>query len=156
MAKIDWFSVLVVIAICAIIIAMALAFTGKEPEKEKPKIIIQKDNSQEDGVSINMISGTEYIVGDAGQIIMELRNKNFEAITDANCSATIQYHNKTIFLGGDMLGNPETGTYYFNFTVPDAVGVFEYSVDCERGTRHYITGKSFHVGINRVKAWTTP
>jgi hypothetical protein len=110
---------------------------------------------QPSDLTMTMVSGTEYVMGDMGQIIVELRNRTFDPISDAECNTTIQYHNKTTFVQDGQMILGSIGTFYYNFTVPDVSGVYEYSVLCVRNGKKYIIGKSFHVQ-DVFKAWVTP
>jgi len=79
------------------LIIVVLILGSVAPKQEaKTKVVA-------DDLQINMISGTEYKANDNGQIIMELRNRTFGAITDAYCSVDILYHNKTKFVDGGLM-----------------------------------------------------
>jgi len=135
---------MIMFAIILILLA-ALAYP-----KDKQAVPLLKDD-----LTLTMVSGTEYVMGDAGQIIVELRNRTFDPISDAECNTTIQYYNKTTFIRDGQMILGTIGTFYYNFTVPDVPGVYEYSVLCMRNGKKYIIGKSFHVQ-DVFKAWVTP
>lgn len=100
---------------------------------------------------LRIVSKTEYVPGDDGQVIAELRDKSFNPI-NASCNAIILYPNKTIFLDGAMLSGP-IGNYYINFTAPKIYGVFEYQVNCSFIGRNAIDSSSFHITEGRMRAW---
>lgn len=83
------------------------------------------------------ISGTEYQIGDAGTIFLQLKNSDGFPVKNASCRITI-YSPKndtnlhTVYLksaamlqqsGGD-------GLYYYDFTAPSVVGVYMVSALC--------------------------
>jgi hypothetical protein len=111
--------------------------------------------SNKNELAMTMISGTEYVGGDVGQIVVELRNRTFDAITDAQCNATILYHNKSAFVQDGQMELSSLGTYYYNFTVPNIAGVYEYNTKCVRNGNKYVVGKSFHVTEMELGAWVT-
>jgi len=103
----------------------------------------------EEYLSVKMVSNTEYWNGEAGQIIVELRDVNFNPKA-ANCTASILYPNSSYFVQTQNMTNTTAlGTYHYNFIVPDAEGVYEYMASCRAGTRNYTSGRSFHVSNYR-------
>ena len=107
-----------------------------------------------DELTVNMVSGTEYQPGQMGKIIVELRNRNSVALS-ANCTATVLYPNGTTWISAVPMGQTSLGTYFHNFTISNVTGVYEYSTDCQRGSKNYIVGKAFHVSGAGLKAWIT-
>jgi uncharacterized protein YfaS (alpha-2-macroglobulin family) len=113
-------------------------------------------------VMMQFVSGTEYNIGDAGQVIVEIRDVNSNTL-NANCSMLVWYPDKSVFLQqGAVLS--ATGNYFINFTVPNVTGIFEYQANCTRNEKSYVTSKSFHVSefqnattarLNRIKAGIT-
>jgi hypothetical protein len=94
---------------------------------------------------MQFVSGTEYYFGEEGQVIVLLTNFVNKPV-DANCSATVLYPNKTVFVNSVLMANQTSlGTYYTTFTVPMVVGVYEYMANCSIGNKNYVDGRSFHV-----------
>ena len=92
------------------------------------------------------VSKTEYVVGDAGNVIIELRNSlNNSQVLPASCLASVWYPNRTIFVSNNSMTNATSGSKYINFTVPNAEGVFEYQVSCSYSGKTYVRSSSFHV-----------
>jgi hypothetical protein len=109
----------------------------------------------DDDLFIKMVSGTEYRYGDLGQVIIELRNRNYQPIV-AECQASILYPDKTYYIENEnMTGSTVFGSQYKSFEVPSISGIYEYSVNCTYIGKEYKVGKSFHVTETRIKAWTT-
>ena len=99
------------------------------------------------GNSDNMtfVSNTEYYYGDEGEVAVEIQDYQNNPIT-ANCYATAYNPDKTqFFYNQSMSLNNDSDVYYYKFTVPELVGVFEYRVDCYFNSRHLSRAKSFHV-----------
>jgi hypothetical protein len=107
-----------------------------------------------DDTSVNMVSSTEYSPGQSGKIIVELRNRNGEALF-ANCFVNILYPDGVEFISSAQMNQTVIGTYSYDFTVPNTEGVYEYSSSCTRGSKNYVVGKSFHVSGAGIKAWVT-
>jgi hypothetical protein len=103
-------------------------------------------------ISLKIISKTEYTPGDAGQVIVEIRDKQYNPI-NASCLTDVLYPNKTYFVQNESMISTILGTEYINFTVPTLDGVFEYSVNCTYDAKNYVDGSSFHVSKGRMKAW---
>ena len=77
------------------------------------------------------VFGTEYQVGDAGKIFLQLQEGGI-AINNAQCLATVYYPNNSMFLNNAPLLylNGSDGNYYFNQIIPNATGVFIVSAKC--------------------------
>jgi len=109
---------------------------------------------------LQFVSGTEYNVGEVGQVITEARYLNGTSALQ-NCSFTIWYPDKTLFMT-DLGVNSTSGNQYINFTTPNATGVYEYQAQCNLDNGRFgVLSKSFHVSefqndtsvkLNRVKA----
>lgn len=95
--------------------------------------------------TMQIVSGTEYLPGDAGQIIVEARFQNGTSALAGTCLLSVWYPDKSIaFLMNGTTG--PNGNQYGNFTVPNVTGVYEYQAVCPLST--FINGtvsKSFHV-----------
>lgn len=99
--------------------------------------------------TLNMVSGTEYISGEEGQVISRISDRNGNAILGADCFATIFYPDKSYFLlERPMTQAPTSENYFLTFTTPTITGIYEYNVRCliggDEGTE-ITTAKSFHV-----------
>jgi len=97
-----------------------------------------------------MISHTEYRYSELGQIVVRLVDFSGGAVSVNNCTATILYPNKTIFLGPVLMNatNTITGDHYYEFTTPNGPeGVYEYQATCiyAAGTKSKSATNSFHL-----------
>lgn len=109
---------------------------------------------------LQFVSGTEYNVGEFGQVITEARYLNGSSALQA-CNFTIWYPDKLPFVV--VVGvSSVSGNQYMNFTVPNLTGVYEYQAQCLYDNGKFgVVSKSFHVSefqndtstkLNRVKA----
>lgn len=112
----------------------------------------------EEGQSIKMVSGTEYISGEYGQVIVRLSDRFGNPLENANCTAVILYPDKTYFLTDVPLQQSTIkGNYYAEFMTPSNTGIYEETITCfvlsGRGTAALVTSSSFHVSValNYVK-----
>ena len=105
-----------------------------------------KGSSAEQDITHGIVSRTEYVPLDDGQVISEIRFALSFTPVPATCYASVFYPNKTVFIS-DWVMTPQnsTGTQYVNFTVPSVEGVYEYQSRCEYNNRNYTTSKAFHV-----------
>lgn len=113
---------------------------------------------------LQFVSGTEYNVGEAGQVIVEARYANGSSALDS-CVMSIWYPDKSLFLSENATNGPN-GNQYVSFTVPNSTGVYEYQAQCVLlGNVSGVVSKSFHVSefqnetssqLRRPKAWVTP
>lgn len=106
-----------------------------------------------DGTQVNIVSGTEYEPGETGKIVVEIRDR-FSNPLEANCSVTILYPEGSVWVNDDWMNETVIGTYFYDFTVQNITGIYEYSTSCQRGSRNYVVGKSFHVSGTGLRAWT--
>jgi hypothetical protein len=101
---------------------------------------------------LRFVSGTEYISGEFGQVIIRLADSDGEPITGANCNATILYPDKSYFLlDFPLTTSSEPGNYYGEFTTPTITGIYEETVRCSVGSgnqqRELKISSSFHVSV---------
>ena len=102
--------------------------------------------AEEQDISSEIVSQTEYIPGDEGQVIGELKYVLTGATVPATCYASVYYPNKTIVFYEQTMTNNAFGTHFLNFTVPSIEGVYEYQTKCDVGAALNITrSKAFHV-----------
>ena len=98
--------------------------------------------------SLKFISGTEYQVGENGQVIVRVVDAYGNGITADWCNATIYYPDKTKMTDNvAMTSGGATGSWYYNFTAGTQIGVYEEQVVCHTSTpnRDIGAGSSFHV-----------
>jgi len=103
-----------------------------------------------DLLAIGMVSGTEYISGEEGQIIIRL---DYDSFDDINCFVSILFPNKRFFVEREkMLKSAISGNYYFSFETPKDVGIYEEYIFCSDGLDSIDTSSSFHVstGLNMI------
>ncbi|MBT4114731.1 hypothetical protein HOD83_01275 [Candidatus Woesearchaeota archaeon] len=83
------------------------------------------------GLDLHMVSGTEYISNEEGQLIVRMTDYTGEPISDATCYANILFPNKFNFITNQpMTESTESGNYYYLFTTPSTVGIYEYTIKC--------------------------
>jgi hypothetical protein len=98
---------------------------------------------------LDIVSKTEYYANETGQIIVRLSKGNGDPLT-GSCNGTIVYPNKTIWiLDYPLISSSILGNYYTTVTIPDVLGVYEYSFACFVNPSGQILTKSssFHVSI---------
>ncbi|MBN2095118.1 MAG: hypothetical protein JW727_03660 [Candidatus Aenigmarchaeota archaeon] len=100
--------------------------------------------------NLRMVSGTEYISGEYGQVIIRLADNSGNPIENANCFATILYPDKSYFLTDyPMQPSSEPGNYYGQFMTPTVNGIYEETITCHferRGSQQTMKiSSSFHV-----------
>lgn len=107
--------------------------------------------------NIEMVSGTEYISNEEGQIIVQLQDNAGSPILDANCSVSLLYPDKSfVFIDAPMLPTTVQGNYYYSFNTPATEGVYEEKIVCEvtrnEQTKEVTISDSFHVssGLNLI------
>jgi hypothetical protein len=115
------------------------------------KPIIYAENRTPDTAYIDIISHTEYYANETGQVIIRVSDYLGNPL-NASCNATIIYPNKTFWYIDTPLSNSSIiGNYYKEITIPDVLGVYEYSFVCNAtmNNKNYIIKKSssFHVSI---------
>ena len=97
-------------------------------------------------LQVNLRSNTEYWPESPGEIIAEVRNSTYGAISGATCLFTIISPDGTPYaINKSATGTTSLGTYHYDFDVPKIEGVYEYSVVCTKNGKTYVSGKSFHV-----------
>ncbi|MBS3106388.1 hypothetical protein J4419_01855 [Candidatus Woesearchaeota archaeon] len=101
---------------------------------------------------LDMVSGTEYISGEYGQVIARLTDRSDNPIADASCTVTVVYPDKSYFLlDAAMQQSAEPGNYYREFTTPTITGIYEETVTCSftrLGKPSAIKiSSSFHVSV---------
>ncbi len=102
---------------------------------------------------LSMVSGTEYISGEEGQVIIRLQDSAGNPLSNANCKVSLLYPDKSFFLLEQQM-NPTSvpGNYYTAFITPSNEGVYEEHIKCNVGTKVLFVSSSFHVstGLNLV------
>lgn len=100
----------------------------------------------EDNIGVEITSRTEYIGGDIGQVLTEVRFAVSDLPAPATCWASALYPNKTAMFTDELMSSTGIGTYNYTFTVPSAEGVYEYQAICQVSPGRNITrSKAFHV-----------
>ncbi|MFH1423008.1 MAG: hypothetical protein ABIH42_09895 [Planctomycetota bacterium] len=102
--------------------------------------------------SIAMVSGTEYISGEYGQIIVRANDRYGNPVDYANCNATVLYPDKTYFMLDLPLSSSSIGgNYYRQFLTPPITGIYEETINCELVSNGKTTtmtiSSSFHVSL---------
>ena len=87
------------------------------------------DNREEPFVK--MVSGTEYVSGEDGQVIVRINDRKGDPLRNAICRATVLYPDKNYFLIEiPMIESTVPGNYYADFITPDKEGVYEETITC--------------------------
>jgi flagellar basal body-associated protein FliL len=80
---------------------------------------------------VKMVSGTEYVSGEQGQVIVRVNDRVGEPIRNAICRATVLYPDKGYFLiDYPMVESTTPGNYYATFTTPIKEGIYEETITC--------------------------
>ena len=113
-------------------------------------------SSSKENNNLKMVSGTEYISGEQGQVIVRLENAKNQGITDANCILSLLYPDKSYFLiDQQMIATSVPGNYYFSFLTPQREGIYEEQIICSSEDAKFVNryiSSSFHVstGLNLI------
>lgn len=100
----------------------------------------------EDNVGMEITSRTEYIGGDIGQVLTDVRFAISNMPAPATCWASALYPDKTALFTNEPMSGTVLGTYNYSFTVPNIEGVYEYQAICEVSPGRNVTrSKAFHV-----------
>lgn len=106
---------------------------------------------------IAWVSHTEYWSNEEGQSIVRLQDFQGRPITANWCNVTIYYPDKTAFVTNQpMLVNSIVGNYYYNFTTPNTMGIYEEFVNCSYGSpneKFVSTSESFHMNPALNMTW---
>ncbi len=107
--------------------------------------------------SIKMVSGTEYISNEEGQIIARLQDSAGNPILGASCIVSLLYPDKSfVFIDNQMQATTVPGNYYYSFLTPETNGVYEENIRCtvthNNQQRELAISSSFHVsaGLNLI------
>ncbi len=101
---------------------------------------------------IKMVSGTEYISGETGQVIARITDNYGVPISDAKCFADVLYPDKNYFLYQEaMIESTTKGNFYKKFTTPEITGIYEYTITCKLNVddeeQTVIISSSYHVSV---------
>jgi len=103
------------------------------------------------------VSHTEYWANEEGQTIVRLQNFKGNPITANWCNVTIYYPDKTAFVTNQAMSpNSIAGNYYYNFTTPNTMGIYEEFVNCSYGSpneKFISTSESFHMNPALNMTW---
>jgi len=102
---------------------------------------------------ISMVSGTEYISSEEGQVIVRMHDSKNRPILNAECIVSLLYPDKTFFIvDNPMVPTTVPGNYYISFITPAQPGIYEEYINCEVGGSTMLVSSSFHVsaGLNLV------
>ncbi len=106
---------------------------------------------------IRMVSGTEYISGEEGQVIVRLEDSRSNPINDAECVLSLLYPDKSFFLIDiAMIPTSIPGNYYHSFITPQTPGIYEEHIVCTVVRQDKVStlnvSYSFHVspGLNLI------
>ena len=114
--------------------------------------MFNKAGSLEEPV-LQFVSGTEYVSGELGQVIVEARFLNGSSAL-GSCTLLSWYPDKSLFfsVGGNL---SVSGNVYTEFVVANVTGVYEYQAQCTyTNGKNGTISKSFHVSAfqNNVTA----
>lgn len=96
-----------------------------------PSLICLKEPSLYDNpVRQTLVHGTEYNSGENGTIFVQILEDN-QGVSDAVCDLSVYYPNKTFFIDDTMTYlNSSNGLYYYDFIVPNDLGVYMVESTC--------------------------
>ena len=114
--------------------------------------------SKSSAPGLKMVSGTEYISGEEGQVIVRLQDNKDVPIINADCNLSLLYPDKSFFLiDVPMAHTSILGNYYHPFITPQTEGVYEEHIMCSIPTangekRILNVSSAFHVsaGLNEI------
>jgi hypothetical protein len=129
-----------------IVVATILAF-----KLELKPQYIPVENRTPDQAYVDVVSKTEYYGNETGQVIIRTSDYLGNPL-NATCNASIIFPNKTFwYIDTSLSPSSITGNYYKEVTIPDVLGVYEYSFTCDIDLYgKSVTVKrssSFHVSI---------
>ncbi|MDD3263865.1 MAG: hypothetical protein PHT94_03140 [Candidatus Nanoarchaeia archaeon] len=108
--------------------------------------------------NLKMISGTEYISGEEGQIIIRLEDEKGKSITNAKCIVSLLYPDKSFFFTDrEMQQTSIPGNYFVSFITPSREGIYEEHIRCTNPDNSELPERrissSFHVssGLNMIR-----
>jgi len=104
--------------------------------------------------TMQFVSGTEYNIGEKGQVIVEIRDIAGNP-AQSNCTVSVWYPDKSIFLSDAVTVISASGNSYIDFIVPNMTGVYEYQANCTAVGKQMIMSKSFHVSEFQNETWVT-
>lgn len=95
------------------------------------------------------IFGTEYQVGDAGKVFVQLLENSITPINNASCYSTLFYPSGTKWMDKSLMAyqSGSNGLYYIDFTVPATTGVYMTDVYCEYYTQTQSNNATNYVQI---------
>src|SRR3989338_4855490 len=143
------FAILVAIFLLIVGVAFVSDFISA---KEKPfnKIISQENADVDDGVRMEFISSTEYVLGTPtehnGSTIVKLRNNNNDFI-NSSCFLTILFPDRAIYLSETLMSQDAVfGEYFLHWEIPESqLGVYSQEVKCLVKNKNVSSAKAFHV-----------
>jgi len=99
--------------------------------------------------AISFVSGTEYQIGERGSTIISVTDVFGNPVSADWCNVTIYYPDKTVFVDNQpMTQGGASGSWYYEFTVPNQLGNYEQYVVCQvttiTGKRQISARKAFH------------
>jgi len=114
----------------------------KNNTQNKPQLIINNDKNP----VISFVSETEYSLKDgSGSTIIKLVDYKGDKI-NTTCWEKILYPDKTTYIDwSEMTSHMEYSNYYFNFNIPDIIGIYDQEVRCLVNNKNISLGKGFHV-----------
>lgn len=116
-------------------------------------IILPKSGSNK----LNILSGTEYITGQQGMVILGLQNSK-GPVLNADCNISISYPDKSFFVINTVFSKTSTpGIYYYSFKVPTVEGTYMDNVVCKfmSDSKPLSFSSTFHVSSPLVQIMTS-
>ncbi len=109
---------------------------------------ISSQGMAEEKLVMKMVSGTEYVSGEGGQIIVRLEDNNGGPLNEMDCIVSVFSPNKSFFINESTMKNSASpGNYYMVFAVPDTPGIYEEFITCSYGGTSLQISSSFHVSL---------
>ena len=99
-----------------------------------------------DEYRVEFVSKTEYQVGEVGQTIVRLSDKNGIGVVADYCNVSVWYPDKSAWYTLEpMIYGGADGSWYLEWTTPDSIGVYEEYAECVKSPKTYGVSSSFHV-----------
>lgn len=132
-----------------ILIAMAVGVYGMMFVHDN---FIKNNNILSDDV-FYIVSSTEYIYGNDGQVVVRFVTAQDVPVDVDNCTVDIVFPNQTYFIDDGVLSPALVpGDHYYDFVVPETEGIYDYSVTCNWGNgKSRSSSKTFHVRTDTVE-----
>jgi len=133
MIKMDKSQIALILAISIIFIGLiTMPFSFGKTDSEKIDDLDVKVKYITDLASVPDLElyGTEYQIGDTGDIWLQLLDSTAQPISNSTCFVTVWFPNNTLLFNETVMSYLDKGIHYKDFTVPDQEGVYKQTALC--------------------------